>query len=303
MKSTLFHLSVFFVIVAAINFSGCKKDESLTESLFITAELDTTSATVGDIITYSVSVQNPGRYTVFFPDLHDTLNLEVRNRSQFSDKKFPSIDFQLVPWDTGIFSIPSYPVQFLNPDSTFAFEMATNPLELNVLSVLNPENPEELHPMKEPVPVSPPIAWQFIILISLFIILLISAVYIWKQRIPSIVIPPQIYDSTVPPSTIALEKLDQLDANGDSKKFYVELSYALREFVENSLFIKTLEMTTKEISEYRAWIDVSDDLFTAWIDLLTRADMVKYAKEDSLPKQKTNDLLWSKQFVNQEFKA
>ncbi len=293
---------ILMLIALGIGLSGCGENKiSDDPSVSVTAELDTTSATIGDIILYSVTVENPGDYMINFPAISDSADFEVREKSVTQSELTPSVEFQIVPWDTGIFTIPEYSVLFLHSDSSLAFSMSTNELKLIVNSVLDQENPGELHPLKEPVPVSPPIPWRFIFLISAFLILLISAIWLWKQRIPPVIIPPQVYDPTVPPSAIALEKLASLDTNGDSKTFYVGLSYALREFVENSLYIKALEMTTKELSEYRQWIHLSGDLFDSWIDILSRADMVKYAKGESLPKQKQLDLDWGKQFVQQAF--
>ena len=127
--------------------------------------------------------------------------------------------------------------------------------------------------------------------------LLAGIVLIWRQRIPTTVIPPQIYDSTVPPDVSAMERLNTLNASMDSKELYVQLSFILREYVENSFFIKTLEMTTPEIMQSNESLNLPDVLFSAWIHLLTRADLIKYAKEDVLPNQKTEDLKFSLEFV------
>jgi len=229
--------------------------------------------------------------------MSDSLELEVRCRNEISNDIGFGIDFQLAPWDTGRFVIPPYPVNVLNADSALSFVMKTSPLTLTVNSVLSGDVNTELRPLKEPVLVTLPLPWRIILLILIFILLLAGIVLIWRQRIPTTVIPPQIYDSTVPPDVSAMERLNTLNASMDSKELYVQLSFILREYVENSFFIKTLEMTTPEIMQSNESLNLPDVLFSAWIHLLTRADLIKYAKEDVLPNQKTEDLKFSLEFV------
>ena len=60
------------------------------------------------------------------------------------------------------------------------------------------------------------------------------------------------------------------------KEFYVELSYLLRKYVESSIYIKTLEMTTEEIDSNQSLIPLKENLLKEWILLLKQADLIKY---------------------------
>jgi len=299
-KGPIYTTLLFSSVLIGLILSSCDSQKPFDgKSLSVIAELDTTEATIGDIVTLSVTVNHSDKYRIHFPDLQDSLELEKRDRNILQIKNQSIAEFQLVPWDTGKFEIPPYTVQFIEKDNVPAFEMSTYPLELDVKSVLSNEQSRDLHPVKEPVPVSPPIPWRIITLVTLFMLLLGSAIYLWKQRIPPIIIPTQEYDSSVPPNTIAMEKLSKLKIDGDSKLFYTGLSYTLREFIENSYYLKTLEMTTKEIIECRSWVDIPENQFNEWTQLLSRADMVKYARDEVMQTQKLNDLNWSKEFVEQ----
>jgi len=68
-----------------------------------------------------------------------------------------------------------------------------------------------------------------------------------------------------------------------AKEFYSELSHITREYIEYSTYIRTLEMTTEEIIGNRELFHCDDDSFSQWIGLLSKADLVKYAKQSIEP--------------------
>ena len=81
------------------------------------------------------------------------------------------------------------------------------------------------------------------------------------------------------PIELARSKLISTNTNGFSKEFYFEISYITREFVEKSSFVLTLEMTTDEIKFNHDIFLVNKNIFTEWIILLEKADLIKYAKQ------------------------
>jgi len=67
--------------------------------------------------------------------------------------------------------------------------------------------------------------------------------------------------------------------------------------VENSVYIKTLEMTTEEIKQYRSVIPFDRDQLGIWMDILQRADLSKYAKSDPEKMICHEDLVAGETFV------
>ena len=92
-------------------------------------------------------------------------------------------------------------------------------------------------------------------------------------------------------------RLKKLSSELDDKTFYVNLSHILREFVEHSVFIKSLEMTTEEIISNKHIIPIENFLFEQWLSLLSRADQIKYAREITSQNQRIEDIKWSKEFL------
>ena len=85
----------------------------------------------------------------------------------------------------------------------------------------------------------------------------------------------------ISPAKFANNRLLHLDTNGFSKEFYSELSHITRQFVEKSCYVRALEMTTEEISENENIFKMNDDIFSEWVSLLQKADLIKFAKKST----------------------
>jgi hypothetical protein len=199
--------------------------------------------------------------------------------------KITGLDYILSVWDTGKVVIPTVAVNIFKQDSTLDFVMHTDSLEINVVSMVAKTSSKSMRPIKGPVPVFKRWPMTTIILVLLLAGILFGLHFIYGKRIPAKHIEVKAVRSTRSADEMALDKLNHLKDStylqrGEIKKFYVELSYILREYVENSVYIKTLEMTTEEIKLYRSVIPFDHDQLGIWMDILLRADLSKYAKSD-----------------------
>ena len=79
-------------------------------------------------------------------------------------------------------------------------------------------------------------------------------------------------------------------------------SLIIREYAENSLYIRALEMTTEEIRGYRLFFPYTDIQLEEYIQILFSADMVKYAKHRISIEQCSKDLLQSRTLVQDTIK-
>ena len=162
-------------------------------------------------------------------------------------------------------------------------------------------------PIKDPVPVKYPVPWRTIILSMSLVLLLVGIIWIWTKRLKKEVYFEEKPDYLEQPDAVALQKLDLLDgsgllAEGDIKEFYSRLSFIIREYAENSLYIRALEMTTEEIRGYRIFFPYTDIQLEEYIQILSSADMVKYAKHRISIDQCSKDLLQSRALVQDTIK-
>jgi hypothetical protein len=129
--------------------------------------------------------------------------------------------------------------------------------------------------------------------IAAIIILVGLLIWIWLKktgRLPTRVHVP----IKTPPLNIALKKLKNLDSGDvtseNVKTFYFELSQIIREFLEHEYFIRVLEMTTEEIREVLPQFEGEKEWEESLMNLLERADKVKFAKDEPDPKLLSSDL-------------
>ena len=300
MKKSLF--------IATILLAACSQDYTGT-SVQMTVELDTTYTTIGSPIFYLITVQLPQDKIVKFREWELEDPLEIRS-SEFSTSGLENIGrYEIVFWDTGKVVIPGIAITILNMDSSFAYDMTADTMFMEVVSITEQDPSFKqsgggIMPIKDPVPVRIPLPWQTIILSILLLGILIAIGLIWKKRLKADVSYEERPEYLKEPDIIALEKLDNLDQSGllekgEIKEFYAQLSLILREYTENSLYIRTLEMTTEEIRENRPAFPYTDDQIASYFKILSGADMAKYAKHIAALDQCSQDMVLSRNIVKE----
>ena len=247
----------------------------------IISELDTSIASVGDQVVWNVRINNIDKnLSLEFPKLEfESDSVSIISQSNILDNNLIiGQSFKLSFWETGNFLIPSYYVKVVNEINKDEFNFEPERRSVKVLSVLDQNSTNNMRPLKGPVPIDRifPMSLFFKIIIMLFFISLM--IFIWVKRKSS----TQIISSgknQIAPNEFANNRLLQLDTNGFSKEFYSELSHITRQFVEKSCYIRALEMTTEEISENENIFKMNDDIFSEWVSLLQKADLIKFAKK------------------------
>jgi len=296
------------LFIAAILLAACSQDYTGT-SVQMTVELDTTYTTIGSPISYLITVQLPQDKIVKFPEWELEDPLEIRS-SEFSTSGLENIGrYEIVFWDTGKVVIPGVAITILNMDSSFAYDVTADTMFMEVVSITEQDPSFKqsgggIMPIKDPVPVRIPLPWQTIILSILLLGILIAIGLIWKKRLKADVSYEERPEYLKEPDIIALEKLDNLDQSGllekgEIKEFYAQLSLILREYTENSLYIRTLEMTTEEIRENRPAFPYTDDQIASYFKILSGADMAKYAKHIAALDQCSQDMVLSRNIVKE----
>jgi len=283
----MIQIKTFFYIALILFLNTCGKDESLNGSFQLSVSTDTSSAAIGDLIKFRIQTEFLGDNYLAIPETQFNEPLEVRQLEPLYNEngKITGIDYILSVWDTGAVVIPAIAVNVFKPDSTLDFVVNTDSLEINVVSMVAKTGSQSMRPIKGPVPVSRRWPMTTIILVLLLAGILYGLYVIYGKRMPTDHIEVETVQSSKPADEMALEKLNHLKGSkylqrGEIKEFYVQLSYILREYVENSVYIKTLEMTTEEIKQYRSVIPFDRDQLSIWMDILQRADLSKYAKSD-----------------------
>jgi len=183
----------------------------------------------------------------------------------------------------------------------------TDPVYVAVNSLLNHPGQPQLRPIKGPVAIPVMIPWRTIILLILLISLIITIFTLWRRRINRIAFPTTAGIPIEPADIIAMRRLENIRTTkiwdqGDFKTFYLDLTSTLKEYVENALFFKTLEMTTTEIESINDHFPFNEKLTADWIDLMTRADLVKFARQIPVSATCRTDLDFADRFIAETLK-
>jgi hypothetical protein len=281
----------------------------------VEAEVDLAEITIGDQIHYKLTVDYANGVEIKKPDWgqglegFQILDFE-RGEPEKAGDRWKMVDtYTLSTFTPEDYTIPPLKVPITLPTGATQ-ELTTQPIAIKVKSILPEDEKEfELRDLKSPIPVYSGILTGRVIAVAAGVLILLALVYgIWRWRHrsssgPITVVPPK------PEDEVALGRLSALKAMLDSlgeepsqetcHAFGLELSEALREYLERRYAFGALEMTTGEIrAELPGRITRSQPFMQPKgpsmcgpiIEVLDHTDLLKFAKA-VLSKTSLSDLL------------
>lgn len=290
MKFRLFIL--FFVMVQAV----------MAQSFTVNSELDSASIQIGEQARLRLTVAQPTNLEVSIPILSDTITrgieivevLKADTISLGNDRIEVNYDYLITSFDSGFYFIPTYAY------AAAGDTLYTQPLGLSVTTVsVNPTTDD----IKDIKPImSAPFYWSelftwvgygMLALLLLGVIVLLLMKFVFKKKVPFISDAP---DPVIPPHIVALEKLEEIKVQkiwqcGDIKVFYTQVTDVLRVYLEGRFGINAMEMTSDEIMALVKKEPGLNEVRAALKDLLTLADLVKFAKMIPLENENEASLL------------
>lgn len=267
----------------------------LPAQVVIKASADTASILIGEQIQLSVKcIVNTGQQ-VSFPDFKpqqqltpgveivycgkvDTTNLNDGKRQQLTRR------YTITSFDSAMYSIPPFQIKVDGKEYTsqgnIGLKVSTIPVD-----VKHPDQFNGPHDVIEQ-----PFKWSwtilFLSLLSLLSMIIIILLII-RLTDPKLITRKVLIKPPTPAHITAISHIEKIKAStsSDVKLYYMELTEALRTYIEERFGFSAREMTTTEIVEHlnktgneQALIELKDVLLTA--------DLVKFAKHTTtLPEQ------------------
>ncbi len=299
-------LYIIFLLIAGLNLSA--------QTVNVNASIDTNFILIGEQTQIHLKVQyrlDGESVNVKFPELKDTIstkNIEIVYSSAV-DTTYPDPnDLSLVEqtkkititsFDSGYYEIPYF--EFIINNQPYQ----TGPIQIEV-QTLAVDTSKAIFDIKGPIdePFSF-IDWlkENWIWIAIVLVLLIGFYILYKylKNRPKAIVEEIVPE--IPYYIITLEKLEKLREEklwqaGKVKLHHSEISEILREYLEKRYSVKALEHTTNEIMQSLRFQTIDADLLSKLNQMLTMADMVKFAKEKPLPEENDRSLLFAFEFVN-----
>lgn len=266
----------------------------------VSAKLSKTSILIGEQTILSLEFNCASKIEVTFPSFNDTITkqLEIIDKSEIKttllkdkQQKILLQEIKLSSFDSGFVVVPPLTFIYKKPNDTAKYYAETQPIIMNI----QPVNVDISKGIRD---IKPPLEARFTFREALpyiidIIILIAGLVFLRlylkkrKRKEPIFWLPPK---PKLPPHEIALASLEDLRnkklwQNNKIKEFHSELSEIIRRYIEDRFSIRALEMITEDIIESINRLELNDDDKSALKELLSLADLVKFAKENPLPSE------------------
>lgn len=257
----------------------------------------------GGIVAYGDSAQYLLELDTFHP-------LQVDTVQQDGGMLTLRQDVTVFAFDSATLYIP--PFEFVSQSGD---TLRTHDLALQVFVpfdsvVVDPQKFVGLKTVQEPEFVFTDYIWYF--LLPLLVLALAAAgwfgwQYYQKHKQDAPVVVPQA--KPLPAHVVAMQALDALAEkklwqNGQNKQFHTELTDILRQYIEQRFAVSAMEKTTDEIlDELYELAESQKASLTNLKQILSMADLVKFAKYEPFADENQLSFMNSKMFVEQTKKV
>ena len=259
---------------------------------------DRSELTVGDPIGLTLEVTHPEDHVVVVPNLDPDWGVfQVRRQTAANiaengdGTRTTSQQLEVTLFAPGTFETPDLPLSIRLPDGSVE-RLSPTPVRLTVVSVLSGED-ETLRDIRAPADFSTPL-WKRLY----FRVLLVNAVVVVFLAVVGLTFyrrarlghdTPATAAQYRAPWEVAFEELDRIESlhlprDGRLKEHYALLSRALRVYIQSALLgdmstVDAVDMTTDEIGAALGSSPLRYENALEVVDLLTEADLVKFANE------------------------
>ncbi len=258
-----------------------------SQPISVSAVMDSTKLLIGDQTKLHLKVSHAPSVQVQQADISafDKIpDLEVVYTSEWDtlqtgNEWIIEKDLTIQVFDSGSYWIPEIPIDYIQNGSPGKIQTYKIPLE--VAPVVR--DSVYLAPIKEIEEES--LSWRdalpFLLTILGFAFLFGLAYYFYKRKQKEELPPPP--EVIIPAHEIALSSLSKLKQKelwqqGKVKEYQSELTYIVREYLENRYNVQALESTTDEIVRDLHTTGVDQEYQKNLQDMFMMADMVKFAK-------------------------
>lgn len=281
-----------------------------SQTVQVTAAFDSMGMFIGDQTCLRIEAAFTGNRQLSFPlfkdsvptglELIETLGYDTVRESDGTVKIAARYIF--TGWDSALVYVDGFPV--IDGGDTFL----SNAVSLKIVDVeVDTANAIcDIKPVYDP-PFDWELFWTIVIIVVLVAVLVVAGIYVYRKyykRRKGDVDEVRIIDNR-PADVIALEQLEQLRQEklwqeGKNKEYYSILTDIIKSYVSRRYGVNAVESTTDDLlRELRMNTQISIDKEPIDIlkEMLSLADLVKFAKWNPLPAENEKAFEYGKDFV------
>lgn len=296
---------IFFLLIILI-------PNKMTSQVTVDVKIDSLEIWIGEQTGVTLQVSAGAEDKVEFPHymIGDTLvkgvevvQIEKPDTQTLNDGKRNMISqkYLITSFDSAFYYLPPFVVKVND------VEHQSNNLALRVLTIpVDTMHLDQFYGFKPNM--TPAFTWEdwqpiFYLSLAALLLFIISAFLFIRLRdnkpiIKIIKSVPQIL-----PHKQAMQEIDQIKqekvwTKEDSKEYYTRLTGTLRTYIEKRFGFSAMEMTSSEIIEKLLEVQTKDQL-KELISLFNTADLVKFAKYNTMINENDANLINAIEFINQ----
>jgi hypothetical protein len=301
-------ISINIIVLTFIGFCAAQDSRPLIE---VNSAVDTSRITIGDRITYTLSIDHVDTMRVEKPGegVHlgqfEIKDYKIYDPVQQEGRIWKKFEYVISVFDTGTFVIPPFPVAYFPTDSLGDYKLIeASSITIYVESVIQDEE-RQLRDVKPPID----IPFDYLVLFSVISSVLIIGVLLYlgyrfykKRKETGYLIKPP--EPPRPAHEIALASLEELLKkdlllNGFVKEFYSEISEIIRRYIEGRYFIPALEETSREILRELQNQDIVEEIRQKVKEILELSDLVKFAKYKPSDEENQKVVILAREFIEE----
>jgi len=291
---------IALLILLSINLSA--------QSVSVLASVDSSDYLVGDYINYTLEIRAEKNIQITTPFIRDSLKAveiikEIPPLSMEENNiKSTTINYIISYYDSGSVTISPIAIRYKVQGSNEEKIVFSNPVTFSV-HTLQVDQQAEIKDVKDPLTI--PLDWKFILLISLIVIIILVAVYYLYRRYKKKKAEQPVKKKIIriPAHVRALSALDNLEneklwQKGMVKEYHSNITGIIRGYFEERFNLPALELTTSEQMQQLKRVRTAENILSITNEFLNNADLVKFAKFIPLPSVNEAMMKQAKEIVN-----
>jgi hypothetical protein len=278
------------------------------QSISVLASVDSSNYLVGDYINYTLEIRAEKNIEVTNPFIRDSLKkVEVIKElppasEEENNIKSITLGYTISYYDSGSVTIPPIAIRYKVSGNNEEQIVLSNPVTFSV-HTLPIEQQAEIKDVKDPLTI--PLDWKFILLISCIVIIILVAAYYFYRRYKKKKAEHPVKKKIIkiPAHTRALSALDNLEREqlwqkGKVKEYHSNITGIIRGYFEERFKLPALELTTSEQMQQLRKVSSAENILETTNEFLNNADLVKFAKFQPLPSVNEAMMKQAKEIVN-----
>lgn len=278
------------VVVAGLLFAAAQERPSAAKPV-VRAKFTPDSIAIGDHFKLEVTVDKDVMQGIAFPDFEDGMFNEVVEILGEGGVDTVAMDgrnvtlkkeYLLTTFEDGHLGMGHFPMLYLDKNVTDTI-FSQDSLFIKVATFEIDTATMQIYDIKAPVGV-PRHPYEYlgyiagVILLALLVWLIVRYIAMRKRRGAGVVRKP-----SEPPHIVAIRALENIHHQklwhkGRYKLYYTSITDVLREYIEERYGVQAMEMTSEEIVSALDGMEVPQKNYKALTELLSTADLVKFAK-------------------------